>query len=170
MPIRMRSYQRSAAVQYAHTWAYRRNPQFYDYEEIGGDCTNFASQCLYAGSRIMNYTPDFGWYYIDANRKAPAWTGVEYLYRFLLREEKSVGPVARETGIEEIQPGDLIQLSFDGKHYSHTPVVVYANQAKDPADILVAAHSQDSDNRPLSTYQVQKIRYLHIISVNYFSW
>ena len=42
-------YDRRAAVAYAHQWAYGRNPDFYDYEEIGGDCTNFASQCLYAG-------------------------------------------------------------------------------------------------------------------------
>ena len=80
-----------------------------------------------------------------------------------------MGPVAEETEITGIQPGDLIQLSFDGKSYSHTPVVVYANQAESLSDILVAAHSQDSDNRPLSTYQFQKIRYLHVVGVNYFS-
>ena len=30
-------YDRRAAVAYAHQWAYGRNPDFYDYEEIGGD-------------------------------------------------------------------------------------------------------------------------------------
>ena len=44
-------YNRAAAVAYAHAWAYRRNPRYYNYEELGGDCTNFASQCLYAGSK-----------------------------------------------------------------------------------------------------------------------
>ena len=34
-------YDRSAAVLYAHQWAYGRNPAFYDYENLGGDCTNF---------------------------------------------------------------------------------------------------------------------------------
>ena len=169
MPVRMGPYRREAAVRYAHTWAYGRNPRFYDYQDIGGDCTNFTSQCLYAGSGVMNYTPDFGWYYIDANRKAPAWTGVEYLYRFLVRGEKTVGPAAEEAEIWQIQPGDLVQLSFDGERYSHTPVVVYASQPQSPGDILVAAHSQDSDNRPLSTYQFEKIRYLHIVGVNYFA-
>ena len=38
-------YDRARAVRYAHRWAYGRNPRFYDYEELGGDCTNFASQC-----------------------------------------------------------------------------------------------------------------------------
>ena len=39
-------YNRAAAVAYAHKWAYGRNPQYYDYEEIGGDCTNYAYQFL----------------------------------------------------------------------------------------------------------------------------
>ena len=76
----LQDYNRRAAVAYAHRWAYGRNPAYYDYEQLGGDCTNFASQCIYAGCGIMNFTPTFGWYYIDANQKAPAWTGVQYLY------------------------------------------------------------------------------------------
>ena len=116
MPITLQPYDREAAVRYAHRWAYGRNPRYYDYEEIGGDCTNFASQCVYAGSGIMNFTPELGWYYIDANRKAPAWTGVEYFYNFLTRAEMSVGPAAREGPIDAILPGDVIQLSFDGIH------------------------------------------------------
>ncbi|MCI5625590.1 MAG: amidase domain-containing protein, partial [Clostridiales bacterium] len=71
-------YNRQATVQYAHRWAYGRNPRFYDYQGLGGDCTNFASQCLYAGTGIMNFTPVYGWYYRSANEKAPAWTGVPF--------------------------------------------------------------------------------------------
>jgi hypothetical protein len=59
----IRDYDRRAAVEYAHRWAYGRNPRYYDFEKLGGDCTNFASQCLYAGSGVMNYTPQLGWYY-----------------------------------------------------------------------------------------------------------
>ena len=62
--LKLYPYNRKAAVAYAHHWACSRNPRFYDYENIGGDCTNFASQCLYAGTDIMNFTPVFGWYYI----------------------------------------------------------------------------------------------------------
>ena len=42
-------YDRDRAVQYAHTWAFQRNPQYYSYDLLGGDCTNFASQCQKAG-------------------------------------------------------------------------------------------------------------------------
>ena len=68
-------YDRASAVWYAKRWAYGRNPAFYDYEHIGGDCTNFASQCVYAGSGVMNYDGDFGWYYINANKKPPPGRG-----------------------------------------------------------------------------------------------
>ena len=50
----LQDYDRKAAVLYAHAWAYGRNPAFYDYEQVGGDCTNFASQCIFAGCGIMN--------------------------------------------------------------------------------------------------------------------
>ena len=165
MPLIRFPYHRYAAVYYAHRWAYGRNPLFYDYEKIGGDCTNFASQCLYAGAQIMNYTPDFGWYYIDANNKSPSWTGVDYFYQFLTREEESVGPTAEECPMEEIQPGDFVQLSFTGEQWQHTPVIVYAKKPQSLSEILVAAHSYDADNRPLDTYNIQKLRFLHITGI-----
>ena len=161
----IRFYDRRAAVLYAHTWAMGRNPVFYNYDELGGDCTNFASQCLYAGGGVMNYTQDFGWYYIDANQKAPAWTGVEFLYNFLTRRTPSVGPRAQECALRELQPGDLVQISFDGAAFEHTPVVVSADRAQSPEQVLVAAHSYDADNRPLSTYTYQALRCLHITGI-----
>ena len=158
-------YDRAAAVAYAHKWAYGRNPAFYDYEKIGGDCTNFASQCIYAGSGIMNFTPTFGWYYINANRKAPAWTGVPYLHQFLTRTGSSVGPAARETDIEALLPGDILQLSFTGEEFQHSPVVVSVGSPATPENVLLAAHSYDADNRPLATYEYKKVRFLHITGV-----
>lgn len=158
----LENYNRSAVVMYAHKWAYGRNPRFYDYENLGGDCTNFASQCIYAGSGVMNFTPNFGWYYIDANQKAPAWTGVPYLYDFLTRRGPSVGPVGQPCAMEDLRPGDLIQLSFKGEGFQHSPIVVSVGQYPAPDNILIAAHSYDADNRPLSTYEYRDIRFLHI--------
>lgn len=158
-------YDRRAAVLYAHQWAFGRNPKFYDYESIGGDCTNFASQCVFAGSGVMNFLPTFGWYYIDANHKAPAWTGVEYFFNFLTRQQPSVGPIGRECQLQKIRPGDIIQLSFDGKTFQHSPVVVAVWPPHNPDDILVAAHSFDADNRPLSSYEYMMIRPIQIMGV-----
>lgn len=81
--MRQIPYDRDAAVNYARKWAMDRNPAYYDFEEIGGDCTNFASQCIFAGARIMNYTPTMGWYYRSSYDRTPSWSGVRYLYEFL---------------------------------------------------------------------------------------
>ena len=164
MLMKLVSYDRNAVVTYAGMWAYGRNPIFYDYEKLGGDCTNFASQCVYAGSKIMNFTPTYGWYYIDTNDKAPAWTGVPFFYNFMTRKEKSIGPVAIESDIAAIRPGDVIQLSFQESEWNHTPVVIRV-EAPDPSGIYLAAHSYDAYNRPLSSYQYRDVRYLHFTGV-----
>lgn len=163
MPFVISPYGRRAAVGYAHKWAYGRDPKYYDYEEIGGDCTNFASQCLYAGTGIMNYTPTYGWYYINPNNKTPSWTGVEYFRSFLLREQASQGPFAVETVLGELEPGDFIQLRFDRDIFGHTPIVVEIGSPATPENTLLAAHTYDADFRPLSTYFYTGIRFLHVI-------
>ena len=159
----VRPYDRSAAVNYAHRWAMGRNPAYYNFDDLGGDCTNFASQCLYAGAGVMNFTPDFGWYYQNVNRRAPAWTGVIYLWNFLTRKGRTPGPFAAPASLGELEPGDLVQLRFSAeKPFSHCPVVVSV-LSPDPEGILVAAHSDDSDFRPLSSYPYEALRGLHIL-------
>lgn len=162
--MELQPYRRDEAVAYARHWAYGRNPEFYDYERIGGDCTNFASQCIYAGTGVMNYTPIFGWYYIDANNKAPAWTGVEYLHNFLIRSEISPGPICTVTqDLTVAEPGDVIQLIFEGDVFQHSPVVIATDGSGLPSGIQVAAHSYDADCRPLDSYTYQQYRVLHIL-------
>ncbi|MDY3031919.1 MAG: amidase domain-containing protein [Clostridia bacterium] len=159
-------YDRDAAVAYAREWAYSRNPEYYDFSEIGGNCTNFASQCIFAGSGVMNYTPTYGWYYISVNDRSPSWTGVEELYRFLTTN-RGPGPQGEVVKLPEIQKGDVIQLKFSlgGDRFDHTPVVTDAGDGT--ADtILVAANSRDVDCRPLSTYNYTALRPIHIYNVN----
>ncbi len=152
-------YNRFASVAYARTWATSRNPAYYNFEEIGGDCTNFASQCIYAGARVMNYTPTFGWYYRSSYDRSPSWSGVEYLYNFLINN-RSVGPFAHEVSAAEAQPGDIVQLGTADGHFYHSPVITAVSP-----EILVAAHTFDALDRPLSTYVYDRVRFLHIDGV-----
>ena len=161
-------YDRKAAVAYAHRWAYGRNPAYYDYSRIGGDCTSFASQCLYAGSRIMNYTPTYGWYYISANKKSPSWTGVPYFYNFITRKTPSPGPFGTnisENDLNLLLPGDFVQLRFTKDVFEHTPIIVEIGTPRTFDTILLAAHSDDADYRPLSTYPFQELRFIHILGI-----
>ena len=157
-------YDRRAAIRYAHRWAFGRNPRYYDYENIGGDCTNFASQCLYAGTGVMNFTPDFGWYYVDANNKSPSWTGVEYFYDFMLRKQVTPGPFGVQANMSMLLPGDFVQLKLTSDRFSHTPIIVDIVGPPTVNNILIAAHSFDSDYRPLSTYDFQELRFIHIVA------
>lgn len=154
----MAFYNRERAVAYAHRWAYSRNPAYYNFDAIGGDCTNFVSQCLFAGGGKMHYQKTFGWYYTDLNNRAPAWTGVDPLHRFLTTN-RGTGPFATEVRPDALEPGDLIQLDF-GSGFAHTLLVVSVQDG-----ICVAAHTDDSDNRPLDSYFYVTARHLHIAGV-----
>lgn len=149
-------YNRSTAVAYARNWAMSRNPAYYDFEKIGGDCTNFASQSIYAGARVMNYTPTFGWYYRSSYDRSPSWSGVGYLYNFLINN-RSIGPYAHEVSAKEAMPGDIVQLGHANGDFYHSPVITAVTP-----EILVAAHTFDALDRPLSTYVYDRVRFLHI--------
>lgn len=158
-------YNREQAVDYAHNWALKRNPRYFDFDKYGGDCTNFASQAIYAGSGIMNYTQTYGWYYSDSNNRTPAWTGVDFLHEFLVNN-KSIGPYAEIVDVKDILPGDIIQLSFqEGKRFNHSMVVVKTGKPGDYEGILVATHTDDRDDYALSNYNWVGIRCMRIAGV-----
>ncbi len=124
-------YNREDAVAYAHKWALSRNPQYMSFSGIGGDCTNFVSQCLHAGGAPMNYLKTFGWYYVSPSDRAAAWTGVEFLYNFLTGGY-SPGPYATETEVlANLETGDVIQVAFTPGRFGHSLLVVT------PGSILV---------------------------------
>lgn len=154
----MREYNRKKAVEYAKKWAYSRNPQYYNFDPVGGDCTSFVSQCLYAGSNVMNYRQEKGWYYRSGNDKSPSWTGVEFLYQFLINN-KSTGPFGVET--EQIEIGDIAQISFDGNKFAHSLFIIKVGEDK-PENSLVATHTFDSYGRSIGSYPYQKLRFIHI--------
>lgn len=155
-----KQYQRDKVLEYAYEWAYKRNPKYYNYDNLGGDCTNFVSQCIYAGSKVMNYTKTFGWYYINANNKSPSWTGVEYLYNYITRKN-GIGPIGKLSSKENMQVGDFIQQSFLNNVFAHTLLVT-----KIIGDnIYVTTHTFDNLNIHLNSYQYQNIRYVHIDKV-----
>ncbi len=157
-------YNAQAAVAYAHQWAYRRNPAYLDFSNIGGDCTNFVSQCLHAGGCPMNYSKSFGWYYNTPNDRAPAWTGVSFFYDFLMHNS-GIGPYGREVPMEQIRIGDVIQLAFQPDDFTHACIVVDLASPVQMSNILVAAHTIDSDYRPLDSYtRAVQWRYLQIDS------
>ncbi len=165
--LREIDYDRYSAVEYALKWAYARNPRFYDFEDLGGDCTNFVSQCLYAGCGIMNYSGfENGWYYINGNDRSASWTGVQYLRRFLLTN-KGTGVFGEESSVEQMKPGDVVQLRNKNGVLYHSVFVSYVKQPVTVDNIFICAHSYDARDRRLSTYNYSKADFIHILGARY---
>ena len=154
------SYNREKVYEYAKKWAYSRNPKYYNFDPIGGDCTNFVSQCIFAGCNQMNYDKNNGWYYINGNNKSPSWTGVEFLYKFLITNN-ATGPKGKEASINTLKNGDVIQLSFDGNNYSHSLIVV--KNGDSIYNTFIAAHTFDTFDKIVAEYAFKKYRCVHII-------
>lgn len=144
-------YNRRAAVRYALNWAFARNPRFYDFSDIGGDCTNFVSQCLYAGCDEMNFSPVNGWYYINSNERSPSWTSVNYLREFLLTN-KGAGVYGEEAPLSDLRRGDVVQLIDSNGKFYHSLFITAITGPATANNIYVTAHSINVRNKRLSTY------------------
>lgn len=158
---KINEYNRKAAAQYAEKYALKRNDDFFDYTNMGGNCTNFISQCIYAGAPKMNVGVN-GWYYFSVSNTSVSWANVEPLYNFLT-SNLAVGPYGEEVNIGKCEIGDIIQLKFYGKNrFSHTLVITQI-KSLEPEGIIVCANTRDIKNVPLSFYVYEKFRVIHIM-------
>lgn len=160
----IKPYNRSDAIAYATQWALSRNPRFFDFTNLGGDCTNFISQCVYAGSKVMNFRKTFGWYYNSPTDRTPSWTGVTYFYNFMTTN-KLRGPFASEVDLTNIIPGDVIQLRNIAGEWYHNLMVVEIRGELSVDTVLIAAHDFNALRRPLGTYSFASFRCLHFEGV-----
>ncbi len=74
------TYNASEAAKYALTYWENYNPNYSNYNSIGGDCANFVSQCLYAGGLPM----DDDWYWYSYSNKSASWTGALSIKKYLV--------------------------------------------------------------------------------------
>ncbi|MBR6526162.1 MAG: amidase domain-containing protein [Clostridia bacterium] len=153
-------YDREKALAYAQMWALSRNPAYGNFDHMGGDCTNFVSQCLFAGAGVMDFSsPVYGWYYLSLSDRAPAWTGVNYLWNYLLRKNRP-GPIGHPTTIQRALPGDAVLLSDETDTLYHAMLLVTPYP-----DIHVAAHTRDVWMKSLSDYTFHRAHFFHVDGV-----
>lgn len=157
-----KEYNRVNAVAYARKYAFVRNPLFFSFAGIGGNCTNFVSQCILAGSCVMNYTPVFGWYYLSTNRRSASWTGVEFFYNFMTSNQ-DVGPFGVVADLDSAEIGDVIQLQNNDGVFYHTIIISEIRNG----EIYICANSNDALDKPLSDYNYASLRVIHILGIRY---
>ena len=141
-------YDRLKVQAYANTWWNSYNPQYLFFEN--DDCTNFVSQCLFAGNAPMNYTGkrEIGWWYQGRIGKQElwsfSWTVADSLRRYLTGGS-NYWHAERVNLPQELTIGDVISYDFDGNgHYQHSTVVSKMDVNGMP---LISAHTTDSHNR-----------------------
>jgi hypothetical protein len=137
------NYNRLKAVQYAETWWNDYNPAFKRMTE--NDCTNFISQCLYAGGAPMRGYPNRGnGWWIRGNTWSWSWTVANTLKNYL--GSSKVGLRAREVSSPaQLMLGDVICYDFEGDgRYDHNTIVTARDYYGMP---LVNAHTYNSRHR-----------------------
>ncbi len=139
-------------LEYAFKWAYNYNTKYYDFSNLGGDCTNFISQCMFNGGFEMDYSL-YGWYYDTLNNRAPAWTGVNEFWNYAINNDKRVGVKLKEITLQEVELCDVIQL-FNGERYYHNLLVTNL----DNGIIKVTGHDNNVKNMPLRYYNYKSLR------------
>lgn len=145
-----RKYNYLSAIEYARKHAFSYNKNYISFDEDGGDCTNFVSQCIRAGSINTSHT----W-----KPYTHSWIRVNELYYYLLKNNVGIDI----TNKNNYPPGSIIQFFSNKKGYfSHSGIIT---ETLANGDYLYCCHSYDKLDFPLS--QVYPLYYdkLRIIEV-----
>ncbi len=146
---RQGSYSRSAAVNYAVTYALKPNPAYRYFpivNDSSGDCANFISQCLHAGGAPMTYNPKYSWWY-NGNKWSVSWTVAHSLYWYLKINQANKYPAVKGLEVSSasmLELGDLI-LFEDSKGLIFHSAIVTGFSGSVP---LVSHHSYEALNIP----------------------
>ena len=166
IPLSLQAYNPDNAVNYALDWAFSRNTdQWGDYDSNGGDCTNFVSQCLYAGGipfdTVGNPSYNQRWFWYSNSNRTPPWTGVVPFWDYAINDT-GVGLVATSTTRTGIYIGDVVQFYNSNDGWHHTVFVHNAFTSNNYRYLYIACHTQDQCFYNIDNYVGESFRYMHI--------
>ena len=146
-------YDRAAAYDYLMAYCDERNPAWYAYDEVGGNCMNFGSQVLLAGGIPEDEKGDEEWYWDGQNDLDLSWINVGRFYDYC-RKNEGFGLVAdTEAGYYTGEVGDVLIVGFAGDH-RHTTVIshVVKDESGDTVDYLISCNTTNYRDFPASAY------------------
>lgn len=175
-------YQPDAAVNYAKAWVdpektLRNTAQFGIYDDVGGNCNNYISQCLNAGGIPMDIFGDeftqWKWYSDELNLdetetgRSPAWAGVNEFYLYA-RENSGYGLSAVvDDNVYSGAVGDILQFGYDNQ-WLHSVIITQVVKDKDGniIDYLINSNTTDRISYPASAYGYPQQRLIKILGWN----
>lgn len=177
---RKQRYNRQKAVEYANEYAgaawgaghnHRYNSKYRDYSGQGGDCTNFASQCIGDKEEGGGLSMKGDWCYIPSAGGSRTWVQTDAFKNFLLHS--GYGSVITTGSFKQIvtssdrypngaiaalQPGDLIAYVMKGD-VDHFAIVVGFDVLGYP---LVNCHTADRYRVPFDLGWDKHTKYILI--------
>ena len=173
------SYNTEEAVKYAHEWVGERNytGAYLAYDDFGGNCQNFASQCLYAGGLDMDVkgysASQWKFYsktlneYQSASGRSYSWTGVVPFFDYCEANTGKGLVTHTDWGTAYTEVGDIIQVGamHQWRHSLFVTDVIYDDNGY-AQQIIVASNTADRINYPLSAYIYTAPRLIHIVGQN----
>lgn len=170
------SYDRRSALNYALKWVNKRNIS--EWTTFESNCQNFASQVIYNGGVIMDYTgsdsENLQWKFYDSayNEDEVAqgynytWTYVPYFQEYAENNTGTGLCADVNVNIYYAEVGDVIHVGSTGPT-RHAVVVIgdYKINGK-TVDILVNSNTVDLENFPMSAYAYPYINLIKIYGWN----
>ena len=158
---------KSDAVAYARRYARSGNPEFIA-RSGGSDCTEFVSQCMFAGGWGMVYTGDFReqrrndrWFSLRRDNnifRSFTWAGAQNFSEFV----GISGRGAQVSSAMQLDPGDVIQFrARAGGHIHHSMIVT----GKTANDLLISQNSIALLDHPFS-----QVRARNDVREDYVYW
>ena len=171
------AYNRNAAAEYAYAYCYNRNPEWYCFDDTGGNCQNFASQAILAGGIPMDYQGDYQWKHFgegpdieleineapEPSGRSQSWVNVNFFAEYA-QSNIGYGMVAEIVpNIGFMEPGDIIQVSYDSpSEMAHTTIVTKVVDGHP----LVCSNTLDLRDFPVEAYTYPYRRFIKILGSN----
>ncbi len=162
-------YRRDLAAAYADRWWNEGNPA---YELFEVNCTNYVSQCIFAGNAPMNYTGKrgSGWWYKGRNKGSEWWSyswAVSNAMTNFLSSYKSAGLRAElADSADQLQLGDVITYDWNGDgRFQHSTIVTAFDSFGMPlvnANTVASRHRYWDYRDSYAWTEQTKYRFFHI--------
>lgn len=130
-------YNNTAAISYALQYAITPNSSYADFSGSGGDCTNFISQCLYAGGIKQHTGTAYSttcWFYKTSTNRSATWTGANEFRTYVTGSSSKIDMTS--SSWSSVVPGDIIQLVSSGSAYHSLFVSGLAYSSNGRSDLL----------------------------------
>ncbi len=153
-------YDREKAVAYAEQFWQRRNGVWADFSARGGNCQNYASQCLLEGGIPMDYEGEARWYskryedFVESMEgRTTSWAAVRF-FRDYAEKNRGYGLAAAvDRPYFSGEPGDILQMGVEEETH-HTTVItrLLTDEQGNPVDYLLCSNTANLKDFPAAAY------------------